>query len=473
LATKSQQAKQAMDAGRFEEATTIYRELVRALPRNPGLRLNLGLALHSAGHYREAIQQFQTAVKLQPDLGPAWLMLGLGYQKLQEPAQALEPLRRALRNDRNNRTALLELADACLSTGRAAEAAEHFQKLAELDPGNPKAWQGLGLSFVELSRRSFDQLEKAAPDSAYWYVLLARSFDSQNKLPTAFYLYRQALALAPNLRGVHAALAAIYRRTGRADWAATEEAKERKLPHPDCSTETLECDFVMGRYAQVIARTQQTHTPEAYYWRALASEKISHDAFTHLSQLPATQEVHELMGESYRIQGLYAESAREWQEALKAAPQDWRVKKELAHVWWLSGDCREAQPLLAELARLDATSPDMNLELGDCLLKLGAADQAVPYLEKAVQSSPKLLQANDSLARAYLQTGRPEKVIPQLNAALDIDKEGRLHYQLARAYSQIGKTQLAKQTMQKFQEITKATQSRRQQLSENYQITPP
>lgn len=73
LAAKSQRAKQAMSAGRFEEAVTLYREFVRVLPGNPGLRMNLGLALHSAGRYREAIEQFRAVLKQQPrGLCSAW-----------------------------------------------------------------------------------------------------------------------------------------------------------------------------------------------------------------------------------------------------------------------------------------------------------------------------------------------------------------------------------------------------------------
>ena len=44
LAFQSQRAKQLMAAGRFSEAIPIYQALVIALPGNPGLILNLGMA---------------------------------------------------------------------------------------------------------------------------------------------------------------------------------------------------------------------------------------------------------------------------------------------------------------------------------------------------------------------------------------------------------------------------------------------
>src|SRR5689334_21712755 len=68
LAAKSQTARQAMIAGDFPKATRLYSELVRALPDNPGLWMNLGLAQHSAGNYREGLASFASALKLDPKL---------------------------------------------------------------------------------------------------------------------------------------------------------------------------------------------------------------------------------------------------------------------------------------------------------------------------------------------------------------------------------------------------------------------
>src|SRR5213078_3331777 len=45
LALKSQRAKQLMADGNFAQAIPIYRELNQAVPNNPGLILNLGMAL--------------------------------------------------------------------------------------------------------------------------------------------------------------------------------------------------------------------------------------------------------------------------------------------------------------------------------------------------------------------------------------------------------------------------------------------
>jgi len=73
LAEKSRRAKQATLAGDYTTAVTLYRELVAALPANPGLRLNLGLTLEKSGQPAAAIPELERVTKAEPNFAPAWL----------------------------------------------------------------------------------------------------------------------------------------------------------------------------------------------------------------------------------------------------------------------------------------------------------------------------------------------------------------------------------------------------------------
>src|SRR5260370_2941004 len=75
LALKSQQAKQLMAEGHFQQAISLYRELNKAVPNNPGLKLNLGMALHLAGKKREAIPELEQAVKDDAHIPPSCPLL--------------------------------------------------------------------------------------------------------------------------------------------------------------------------------------------------------------------------------------------------------------------------------------------------------------------------------------------------------------------------------------------------------------
>jgi tetratricopeptide (TPR) repeat protein len=453
LAAKSQRARRAMEAGRFEEAAFLYQELVREVPGNAGLLLNLGLALHSAGRHRPAIEQFQAALKQQPELAPALLMLGVAHLKLGEPDRALEPLKRAVKVAPSNRLALFELADTQLALGRVSEAAASFRRLTELDPGNPRAWQGLGMSCLSLSRRTFDRLEKTAPRSAWWYALLARSKLEQQQYRTAFYLYKQALALAPDLPGIHAALAEIYRQTGHPEWAGVEEERARALaPRKSAPREG---------------------TPEFLHDEALRYSRQALEAFARLAQMPPTAEIHELMAESFRLQGNHARAVEEWRAALKLRPGDHGVEKELATALWLARDYESALPLLDRLHASEPGSARLNQLLGDCLLERGQLEKAIPYLETAVKVEPGLLRAHASLGRALLYAGRPTEAIAHLKTALPVDEDGSLYFQLSQALRRAGQDEAARRAHEEFIRISQDKREHSAQLERERQITPP
>ncbi len=71
LAEQSRRGKELMSQGRFEDAIVVYRDMVKAMPGNPGLLLNLALAEQMAGHPDQAIPHFEAVLKTEPNSIPA------------------------------------------------------------------------------------------------------------------------------------------------------------------------------------------------------------------------------------------------------------------------------------------------------------------------------------------------------------------------------------------------------------------
>ena len=472
LEAKSHEATDLMAAGRFEDAIPLYRDLVRALPNNPGLITDLGLALDMAGRKREAVREFQAALKLDSRQVTALLFLGTAYLELGQPANAIEPLESVLMIQPDNHDAQEVLAEAFLAQGDDEDAALRFEKLSKIDTQNPKVWYGLGLSYEALAQHNFEMLQNAAPDSAYWLALVAESRLKLRQYNSAFFFYRQALNKMP-LSGIHEAIAEIYRSTGHADWASVEQEREKEAAAVDCHRDTLECDFTAGRYSELVTAASRLNTPESYYWRTRTYNKLALEAFSRLGQLPPSAEVHELMAKIHFDQRQYDESAREWQEALKLSPGNTYVRRQLALSLLKKNDREAARRLLESLLQESPESPELNYLMGDTLLNLQRVDEAVPFLRKAVMLGPRLLAARGDLGRAYLQLGRAREAVPQLKAALPIDDDGNLHYLLARAYQTSGQQQLAQQTLKAYQDMRKSVTAENQNLEQNVQITPP
>jgi len=473
LARKSQQAHELMAAGKVEQAIEIYRELVQVSPNDPGLQLNLGIALHRAGRDREAILPLQEAVHTQPDLFPANLFLAAAYMGIGTPEKAIPPLSKAVQLQPQNADLQQELAAALLSLDRFQEAAEHYQKLTELVPRNPGAWAGLCQCYGALSQEESERLGRMAKDSAYWFALMAEARLESQQFKSAFYLYRQALERAPGLRGIHTQLAEIYRQTGHSDWAASEQEKEKNLPAPDCTARKAECDFFTGHYAEAIAAAGSHATPEALYWRTLAYNALANHAYAKLQQLPPSAESHQVTAMLRRTQSRYREEVEEWRQALKLAPHDADIETQLAVALIQIGDHEAARTILQRLVQGYPDSPYINYMLGDTLSKLQKPAEGIPYLETAVRRDPHLLAAQSSLARAYVQVGEGPKAIPHLKAALPIDDDGSLRYQLARAYTATGQLELAQQVMKEYQEIQKAKAAELQDSEKEVPIAAP
>jgi tetratricopeptide (TPR) repeat protein len=289
----------------------------------------------------------------------------------------------------------------------------------------------------------------------------------------AFYLYRQAQEKMPSLRGVHAAVAEIYRKTGHADWAAIEDEKERQLPPPDCTYSKLECDFQSAQYHELLATAQAQTTPESYYWRTRVYNALARDAYTHLGQLPSSAPVQEVMAKMEFKRRQYLEAAKHWEEALKFSPADAYIKEQLAISLFQAADLDRAQGMFADLLKSKPDSPELNYYLGDVLLKSQKPAEALPFLLKAVQHEPALLPAHASLARTYLALGQADKAIPHLKAALSVDEDGSLHYELGRAYQAHGQPGLARQVLKQYQEIHSKQEAEKKSLNQGMQITPP
>jgi predicted Zn-dependent protease len=473
LAEKSHHAKDLMAAGQFEQAVPIYRELVRALPGNPGMVMNLGLALDYSGHKREALGEFEKVLKLEPSNGLALLFLGTTYLDLGEAARALPPLEKLTKAEPENREAQESFAEARLALKRFAPAAEGFERLSRYDPGKPKVWYGLGLAYDGLAQKSFDKLANLAPGSAYWLDLVAESrFDTQ-QLFSAFYLYRQAQEKMPSLRGAHAAVAEIYRKTGHQDWAAIEDDRERQMPPPDCAYEEFVCDFQSGKYHELIAAAERQTTAESYFWLTHAYNRLARDAYAHLAELPSSAPAEELIAKIEFKRRQYVEAVKHWQEALEFSPADAYVKEQLAISLFEAADLARARQLFQELLESQPESAELNYYLGDILLKSQKPAEALPFLHKAVDHDAGLLPARASLARTYLALGQADKAIPHLKAALSVDEDGSLHYELGRAYQAHGQLALARQTLKQYQEIHAKQEAEKQSLNQEMQITAP
>jgi tetratricopeptide (TPR) repeat protein len=454
----------------FEEAIPLYEKLVKAVPGNTGLLLNLGLAEEMAGHPARAIPHLESVLKSQPDAVPALFSLGMARLQLNQPRQALAPLRKLLTLDPKNTNALGMLADAELTESLFEESAAHFRQLTAQVPDDPRAWYGLGKSYGSLAASTFDRLNKAAPESAYIAILLADTRLQRKQYRSAFFFYQEAQRKLPDIPGLHAGLAQVYRATNHTDWADVERKREEALPAPDCRVRASECAFLAGQYLDSV---KSAATPESLFWATRSYNQLAGQAFEHLNQLPESVQIHALKAQTLSDHREIQEAAAEWKAALSLAPEDPKLKREYASALFNAKDYQAAMPILQEQITKDPADPDLNYLLGASLYRTEQPEKALPYLQTVVKSHPEILPADAALGLTLVALNKNAEAIPYLKKAVALDDDGSMHYSLARALKATGDTQQAAAAMQQYQTIQKQNQDINDQLAKQAEIAPP
>lgn len=466
LVLQSQRAKSLLAQGRFAEAIAMYEELVKALPADPGLRLDLGIAQHMAGHDREAIATLGEVLRAQPNHGPALAMCGGSYLRLGDPAKAFGFLERAGRLMPQDNEILQMLADAALLSGKFGRASAALRTLAKMQPGEPRLWASLGRCYEALSEEAFTRLESVSPGSPYWLALVAETRAKQRRFSSALALYREALAKR-NRRDWRESVAKIYQQTGHEDWAADEKAKAAQLPPPPCAKPSAECHFLAKRHLQAAATPGQT--PEVLYWRSQAYSELAREAFVELSRFPDSPEWHAFLGNLYRNQNQYQQSIGEWQAAIDKRPGDLDLERELAATLLANKDYAKAEAALRALLEKTPDNAEVLSLLGDALIAQQKLEDAIAPLEKAAKLAPAMLAVRASLGRALLSAGRAAEAAPHLRAALTADRDGSLHFQLSRALAAQGNAVEAAALVRKSQQLRRLLE----EAERGGEITPP
>ncbi len=461
-----------MEAGRFGDAEAVYQKLIGLTPADGVAHMQLGMARAMGGRTAEAVGPLREALRLRPDLLPAKLFLGISYLETGRPGDAIGPLRQVVQTDPQNPNARQALAEALLSLDRYAEASVQLAALAAAQPGSPQVWAALGRSYEGIAREAFGRLQSIDADSPYVWLLAADVLTVEEKYPQAFSLITKARAALPTLPGVDRTLARVYAASGHADWAATAQQRADQ-ERPACASLPVACAYLTGKLEDALTRTATASQPAALYWRARAANDLAARSFGSLEQLPPSVERYVVRAGIARDQNQPIEAATQLREALKLAPGDPALERDLAGALYAARDFEGAMPLLERLHAQAPDAPDLQVALGEALLQSQQIERAIGLLSQAVARDPSMAPAQASLGRALVQAGEFARAIPHLEKALDGDRDGSVHYQLAQALQRTGSADRAKVVLAEYQKRSSAASPAAPAPLDLSAITPP
>ncbi len=247
-----------MAEGRLPEALTFYQRAVAVNPEHAGARISLSWALSLSRRFREAADQCEEALRLDPTAIRAHLNLGHILLELGEVDDAVRHTQIYLTSRPRDPQARRNLAFGYLRQGRSEEALEILRGFLTENAHDFEAHKNMALAYLQLHRPAdavghldrvvrWNPNDLAVANALAWQ--LATSFDPKVRDG------RRAVGLAERLArgtgrrdaGFLDTLAAAYAEAGRFDDAVAVATEARALAPPDALGRELEQRLALYR----------------------------------------------------------------------------------------------------------------------------------------------------------------------------------------------------------------------------------
>ena len=208
----------------YADEATLWLDSISRSPDKPRPHSNLGYVLMARGQLGEAIEQFNTALRLNPAYEPAYNNLGYALSSMGRTDEAIEQFRKVIALNPANVDAHYNLGAALAKKGLSGQAIKEYIVALRLKPDDIGARNNLGIEYdklglVDQAIVEYQKILALDPDYVEAYYNLGVSFQQKGLLQQAVKQYQTALKLNPEYAEAHNNLAAIYGMMGLLDQA--------------------------------------------------------------------------------------------------------------------------------------------------------------------------------------------------------------------------------------------------------------
>lgn len=145
-------AVEAAQAGRYDEAEPMLKEIVTQFPDLAPAHYNLGYVHQKKKDWKAAEAEYQRVTELEPTKADAFLALAAVREldgRMQEAAEGVLAAAPTFAQDVRFQ---FEAGVICLNAGKSADAEAQFKKVAEMNPANPEPYFHLATIAVGANR---------------------------------------------------------------------------------------------------------------------------------------------------------------------------------------------------------------------------------------------------------------------------------------------------------------------------------
>jgi tetratricopeptide (TPR) repeat protein len=328
----ARRANEFLKANQPAKAIPEFAAVVAAEPNNLDAQANLGVLLYFQRRQAEALEHLRKAVQINPNLPKIQGLLGLCEYQLGQLDAARTDLSAAmgsLTDAKFRKEVGLTLIEIETAQHDLAAAAVTIGKLLDQAPTDPEILYAAYRINTDLAGEALLSLSLAAPQSAQMQQAIAHELERIRDLPGAIAAFRRAIAIDPNLPGIHFELAeALHGSDSQADRTQAEHEYAialEKNPHEvqaavrlgDLQADRGDLDSAAGLYERAL--TQQPNNADAALGLArVYSEKNENEKALPLLEQVLKEDPTNMLAH-FRLSALYRKMRR---------PED--AKRELA-----------------------------------------------------------------------------------------------------------------------------------------------
>lgn len=376
--------------GRIDEAISEFKTVLRIDPERAESHNSLGIAYLGLGRTNEAVNEFKAALKLRPDYTEPHYTLGIIYMRLGRVDEAIAEYKAALQLNPRYTQVHNNLGVAYLGAGRMEEAINEYKEALKLNTEYVEAHNNLGNAYTRLGR-----MEEAINE------------------------YKTALRLAPDNAEIRHNLDTAVERLKRADKVINRSDTASWL-----ASDKAEKHYKMG----------------AAYARLGHLEAAINEYEAGLKLNANNVEAHYNLGTAYARLGRLEEATDQYKAALKLSPDNAEAHHNLGSTYARLGRLQEAADQYKAALKIIPASGDTHYDLGIAYAHLGRTDDAINEYRAALKLGPDRAEVHNNLGLAYARLTRINEAADEFKAALRLDPNNvKAHYNLAVAYTRLNR----------------------------------
>ena len=255
----SEEASRAMAAKDWEQASRSLEKLAALAPDVAEVQGNLGLAYYGQNRVFDAGQSFERALKLNPHMPKARVMLGLCDSELGRNEEAIKLLMPAFArtpDDPMARMIGLGLLRAYTALGDCDKGGQVSSQLLKRFPKDPEILFQVSRFYSDRSYRVMKDLIELPSDSPWVHYANAEVQESVSRYDAAIAEYRTVLKMAPQLPGVHFRIVKVALLRSQ-DPQSVDEAQHEFEQELAVAPQNSEAEYELGEICRHRAQFEQ------------------------------------------------------------------------------------------------------------------------------------------------------------------------------------------------------------------------